>query len=160
MSMRRESGKLTLGDLPSKMSRLKVVGESLTEDEREAFIQDLYQNMQEEVDFELFLRVRRLLAFITYKFATTMALHLESNIFITFFISNFGKLKLDFAFDLDRLIAIIMNEVSDRYFGLLHCLIDKKIARECKVDLSERPQGHSCGFRSRGATYYLNLLAI
>lgn len=57
MSMRRENGKLTLGDLPSKMSRLKVVGESLTEDEREAFIQDLYQNMQDEVDFELFLRV-------------------------------------------------------------------------------------------------------
>ncbi|KAI4374428.1 hypothetical protein MLD38_012424 [Melastoma candidum] len=57
MSMRRDSGKLTLGDLPSKMSRLKVVGENLTEGERGAFIEDVYQNMQEGVDFELFLRV-------------------------------------------------------------------------------------------------------
>ncbi|KAF7825880.1 fimbrin-2-like [Senna tora] len=57
MSMRRESGKLTIGDLASKMSRLKVVGENLSEEERASFIQDLYQNTEDEVDFELFLKV-------------------------------------------------------------------------------------------------------
>lgn len=57
MSMRRESGKLTLRDLASRMSRLKVVGENLTEEDRAACIQDLYQNLDEEVDFEFFLKV-------------------------------------------------------------------------------------------------------
>uniref|UniRef100_A0A2P2IX20 Uncharacterized protein MANES_12G054300 n=1 Tax=Rhizophora mucronata TaxID=61149 RepID=A0A2P2IX20_RHIMU len=57
MSMRRESGKLTLRDLASRMSRLKVVGENLTEEERASVIQDLYQNLDEEVDFEFFLKV-------------------------------------------------------------------------------------------------------
>ncbi|KAI4319285.1 hypothetical protein MLD38_032905 [Melastoma candidum] len=57
MSMRRDSGKLTLGDLPLKMSRLKVVGENLSEEERRVLIQEMYHNLQEEVDFELFLRV-------------------------------------------------------------------------------------------------------
>ncbi|KAF9688455.1 hypothetical protein SADUNF_Sadunf02G0198900 [Salix dunnii] len=57
MSMRRESGKLTLRDLASRMSRLKVVGENLTEEDRASCIQDLYQNLDEEVDFELFLKV-------------------------------------------------------------------------------------------------------
>lgn len=57
MSMRRESGKLTVGELASKMSRLKVVGENLTEEERASFIQDFYPTSDQEVDFELFLRV-------------------------------------------------------------------------------------------------------
>ncbi|KAJ8748220.1 hypothetical protein K2173_000628 [Erythroxylum novogranatense] len=57
MSMRRESGKLTLRDLPSRMSRLKVVGEILTEEERASLIQDAYQNLDDEVDFEFFLKV-------------------------------------------------------------------------------------------------------
>ncbi|KAK4268185.1 hypothetical protein QN277_024872 [Acacia crassicarpa] len=57
MGIRRESGKLMIGDLASKMSRLKVVGENLSEEERASFIQDLYRNAEEEVDFELFLKV-------------------------------------------------------------------------------------------------------
>ncbi|GKU85911.1 hypothetical protein SLEP1_g511 [Rubroshorea leprosula] len=57
MSMRRESGKLTVGDLASRMSRLKVVGENLTEQERASFISDLYPNLSDEVDFEFFLKV-------------------------------------------------------------------------------------------------------
>ncbi|KAK9282117.1 hypothetical protein L1049_005029 [Liquidambar formosana] len=57
LTMRRENGRLAIGDLPVKMSRLKVVGENLTEEERASFIQDMYQNMEDEVDFELFLRV-------------------------------------------------------------------------------------------------------
>ncbi|KAK4270133.1 hypothetical protein QN277_023212 [Acacia crassicarpa] len=57
MSMRRESEKLAIGDLASKMSTLKVVGENLSEEERAASIQDLYENTDEEVDFESFLKV-------------------------------------------------------------------------------------------------------
>ncbi|KAJ1427878.1 CH domain superfamily [Sesbania bispinosa] len=57
MSMRRESGRLVIADLSSKMSRLKVVGENLSEEERGSYLQDLYQNTDEEVDFELFLKV-------------------------------------------------------------------------------------------------------
>ncbi|XP_021733516.1 fimbrin-2-like [Chenopodium quinoa] len=56
-TLRRESGPLTLSDLPSKMSKLKVVGENLTEEERDSFLRSNYQNMNDEVDFELFLRV-------------------------------------------------------------------------------------------------------
>lgn len=55
--MRRENGQLSLSDLPSKMSKLKIIGESLTEGERASFLNDTYQNMDEDVDFELFLRV-------------------------------------------------------------------------------------------------------
>lgn len=57
MSMRREAGKLTLADLSSKMSRLKVVGENLTEEERASFIQNLHPDLDDDVDFEFFLRV-------------------------------------------------------------------------------------------------------
>ncbi|XP_021301076.1 fimbrin-2 [Herrania umbratica] len=57
MSMRRESGKLTVGDLASRMSRLKVVGENLSEQERADFIADLYPDLNDEVDFEFFLKV-------------------------------------------------------------------------------------------------------
>ncbi|KAH9745746.1 fimbrin-2 [Citrus sinensis] len=57
MSMRRDSGKLTVGDLASKMSRLKVVGENLSEEERASLIQDYHCDLQDEVDFELFLKV-------------------------------------------------------------------------------------------------------
>jgi hypothetical protein len=57
MSMRRESGKLPVGELASKMSRLKVVGENLTEEERASFIHDLNRNLDDDVDFESFLRV-------------------------------------------------------------------------------------------------------
>lgn len=55
--MRRENGGLTLADLPSKMSTLKQVGENLTDQDRASFIQDSYQNLNDDVDFELFLRV-------------------------------------------------------------------------------------------------------
>ncbi|CAL5333831.1 unnamed protein product [Camellia sinensis] len=57
MTMRRENGRLTLADLPAKMSRLKHVGENLTEQERASFLRDSYQNLDDDVDFELFLRV-------------------------------------------------------------------------------------------------------
>ncbi|KAK4270135.1 hypothetical protein QN277_023214 [Acacia crassicarpa] len=59
VSMKRESEKLAIGDLAFKMSRLKVVGENLSEEERAASIQDLYENIDEEVDFKSFLKVSR-----------------------------------------------------------------------------------------------------
>jgi len=63
MSMRRESGRLVIADLASKMSRLKVVGENLNEEERASCVKDLYQDTEEEVDFELFLKVSFILSF-------------------------------------------------------------------------------------------------
>ncbi|KAK6163977.1 hypothetical protein DH2020_000841 [Rehmannia glutinosa] len=57
-AMRRESsGGLKLAELPEKMSRLKHVGENLTEQERAAFLQESYQDLEIDADFELFLRV-------------------------------------------------------------------------------------------------------
>lgn len=46
-----------LADLPSKMARIKHVGENLTEQERESFLRDSYKSLEEDVDFELFLQV-------------------------------------------------------------------------------------------------------
>ncbi|XP_031121830.1 fimbrin-2-like [Ipomoea triloba] len=57
MTMRKESGGLKLGDLAAKMSTLKHIGENLTEQDRDAFLRDSYTNLDEDVDFELFLRV-------------------------------------------------------------------------------------------------------
>lgn len=65
--MRRESGGgLKLAELPEKMSRLKHVGETLTEEERAAFIQESNQNLDVDVDFELFLRVNVFWIFVCF----------------------------------------------------------------------------------------------
>lgn len=56
-AMKRENGGLTLADLPANMARIKHVGENLTEQERESFLRDSYKNLEEDVDFELFLQV-------------------------------------------------------------------------------------------------------
>uniref|UniRef100_M1BSA0 Fimbrin n=1 Tax=Solanum tuberosum TaxID=4113 RepID=M1BSA0_SOLTU len=56
-AMKRENGGLMLADLPSKMARIKHVGENLTEQERESFLRDSYKSLEEDVDFELFLQV-------------------------------------------------------------------------------------------------------
>ena len=39
------------------MSRLKIAGDCLTEDERAAFLRESYPDLDHHVDFELFLRV-------------------------------------------------------------------------------------------------------
>lgn len=57
MTMRKENGRLILRNLPAMMSRLKHVGEILTEQERVSFLQESYQNLDDDVDFELFLMV-------------------------------------------------------------------------------------------------------
>ncbi|GFQ00145.1 fimbrin-2 [Phtheirospermum japonicum] len=58
-AMRRENkgGGLKMSELPEKMSRLKHVGDTLTGQERDAFLRKAYQNLDVDVDFELFLRV-------------------------------------------------------------------------------------------------------
>lgn len=56
-TMKKENGGLTLADLPSQMAKLKHVGENLTEQDRELFLRDSYKCLDEDVDFELFLRV-------------------------------------------------------------------------------------------------------
>ncbi|CAH9109746.1 unnamed protein product [Cuscuta epithymum] len=57
LTMSEECGSLKISDLPEKMSRLKNVGENFTEQEREVFLRDSFPNMEEDVDFELFLRI-------------------------------------------------------------------------------------------------------
>ncbi|KAK9146041.1 hypothetical protein Sjap_005944 [Stephania japonica] len=57
MAIRREQGRVIIGDLPERMSKLKVVGENLTDLERASFLIESYQNMEDEVDFEFFLRI-------------------------------------------------------------------------------------------------------
>ncbi|KAB2074768.1 hypothetical protein ES319_A07G173400v1 [Gossypium barbadense] len=52
-SMRRENGKLTLGDLASRICRLKVVGENLSDQETTDFIAALYPNFNDEVYLKL-----------------------------------------------------------------------------------------------------------
>lgn len=76
--MRRENGGLTLADLPSKMSSLKQVGENLTDQDRASFIQDSYQNLNDDVDFELFLRV------ITHLLYIYMLCDVSNQVLITF----------------------------------------------------------------------------
>ncbi|WOL03695.1 hypothetical protein Cni_G12415 [Canna indica] len=50
-------GSLTLRDLSAAMSKLKIAGNGLTEDERAAFLTESYPDLDRHVDFELFLRV-------------------------------------------------------------------------------------------------------
>lgn len=56
--MRRESGKLTVSDLASRMGKSKVVGDqNLSNEERATLIQNFHPNLNDEVDFEFYLRV-------------------------------------------------------------------------------------------------------
>uniref|UniRef100_A0A1D1YW34 Fimbrin-like protein 2 n=1 Tax=Anthurium amnicola TaxID=1678845 RepID=A0A1D1YW34_9ARAE len=56
MSARRESGHVTVGDLPSVMGRLKSLIEMLTEEEISTVLGELYSDTSQEIDFEAFLR--------------------------------------------------------------------------------------------------------
>lgn len=56
--MKRESGKLTVSDLASRMGKSKVVGDqNLSNEERATLIQNFHPNLNDEVDFEFYLRV-------------------------------------------------------------------------------------------------------
>lgn len=50
-------GGLKIGDLAGKMSKMKIGGDGISEGERDLFVKRSYENLDSEVDFELFLRV-------------------------------------------------------------------------------------------------------
>ncbi|CAN8265678.1 unnamed protein product [Cochlearia groenlandica] len=57
-SMRRESGKLTVSDLAARMGKSKIVGDqNLSNEERASLIQRFHPNLNDEVDFEFYLRI-------------------------------------------------------------------------------------------------------
>ncbi|KAM0946621.1 putative actinin-type actin-binding domain, calponin domain, CH domain superfamily, fimbrin/Plastin [Dioscorea sansibarensis] len=58
LAMRDHGGSgLKLDDLAAKMSKMKIGGDGLSEGERDLFVKRSYENLDSEVDFELFLRV-------------------------------------------------------------------------------------------------------
>ncbi|KAL9316835.1 hypothetical protein ACSQ67_017836 [Phaseolus vulgaris] len=56
VSERTQSGRVTVGDLPAIFKKLKTFSEIFTEDEIKAALAESYSNMDEEIDFESFLR--------------------------------------------------------------------------------------------------------
>lgn len=53
-----DGGPLTVRDLSVAMSKLKIAGDGLSEDERAALLGESFPDLDHQVDFELFLRVR------------------------------------------------------------------------------------------------------
>ncbi|OIW16443.1 hypothetical protein TanjilG_19159 [Lupinus angustifolius] len=56
VSARNQSARVTVGDLPPIFKKLKAFNEVLEEDEIKGILAESYQNMDEEIDFESFLR--------------------------------------------------------------------------------------------------------
>ncbi|XP_068641451.1 fimbrin-5-like [Aristolochia californica] len=56
ISMRSQSGHVTVGDLPSVMARLKALREKFTEEEIREILGESYPDTTDEIDFEAFLR--------------------------------------------------------------------------------------------------------
>ncbi|XP_057440866.1 fimbrin-5-like [Lotus japonicus] len=56
VSERTQSGRVTVGNLPPIFKKLKTFTQVFTEDEIKAILADSYHNMDEEIDFESFLR--------------------------------------------------------------------------------------------------------
>lgn len=57
LSARNQSGKVTLGDLPPMLCKLKAFKDILNEDDIKAIFSESSSDMSEEIDFESFLRV-------------------------------------------------------------------------------------------------------
>ncbi|XP_029128992.1 fimbrin-5-like [Cajanus cajan] len=57
VSERTQSGRVTVRNLPPIFKKLKGFAELFTKDEIKAALGESYQNMDEEIDFESFLRV-------------------------------------------------------------------------------------------------------
>ncbi|XVE80461.1 hypothetical protein DITRI_Ditri14bG0141500 [Diplodiscus trichospermus] len=57
LSVKNQNGKVTVGDLPSLMVKLKAFSTMLTEDEIRQILGESYTDMSIEIDFETFLRV-------------------------------------------------------------------------------------------------------
>ncbi|XP_027941427.1 fimbrin-5 [Vigna unguiculata] len=56
VSERTQLGRVTVGNLPAIFKKLKIFSELFTEDEIKAAFAQSYENMDEEIDFESFLR--------------------------------------------------------------------------------------------------------
>ncbi|KAK4279182.1 hypothetical protein QN277_016929 [Acacia crassicarpa] len=56
LSAKTELGRVTVGGLPSLLKKLKVFDELFDEDEIKAMLRETYEDMNEEIDFESFLR--------------------------------------------------------------------------------------------------------
>ncbi|KAK4577120.1 hypothetical protein RGQ29_027575 [Quercus rubra] len=56
VSVRTQSGRVTVGDLPNIFVKLKAFTEMFKEDEIKAILEVSYKDMDEEIDFESFLR--------------------------------------------------------------------------------------------------------
>ncbi|KAL6999955.1 hypothetical protein U1Q18_001106 [Sarracenia purpurea var. burkii] len=56
LSVRTQSGKVTLEDLPPVMVRLKNLSEAFTEDQIKTILVESYSDLSKEIDFESFLR--------------------------------------------------------------------------------------------------------
>lgn len=56
LSARNQSGKVTLGDLPPVMCKIKAFQDILSEDDIKAILSESCSDMTEEIDFESFLR--------------------------------------------------------------------------------------------------------
>ncbi|GLT46264.1 hypothetical protein SLA2020_200340 [Shorea laevis] len=56
LSVRTQSGHVTVGELPQVFAKLKPFSEMFNEDEIKAIIRESSSNMSEEIDFEAFLR--------------------------------------------------------------------------------------------------------
>ncbi|XP_022753073.1 fimbrin-1-like isoform X1 [Durio zibethinus] len=57
VSVKNQNGKVTVGDLPPLMVKLKAFSTMLTEDEIRQILSESYSDMSNEIDFETFLRV-------------------------------------------------------------------------------------------------------
>lgn len=58
MSARNQSGIVTLGDLPPVLVQLKAIAGILNEDEVKDILSESSSDLDQEIDFESFLRVR------------------------------------------------------------------------------------------------------
>ncbi|KAK4769106.1 hypothetical protein SAY86_027256 [Trapa natans] len=56
ISKKNEAGRVIVGDLPPIFAKLKAFSEMFTEDEIKAIVQESHTNMEDEIDFESFLR--------------------------------------------------------------------------------------------------------
>ncbi|XVF70769.1 hypothetical protein PTKIN_Ptkin11bG0188900 [Pterospermum kingtungense] len=57
VSVKNHNGKVTVGDLPALMVKLKAFSTMFTEDEIRKILSESYSDMNDEIDFETFLRV-------------------------------------------------------------------------------------------------------
>jgi hypothetical protein len=66
--MKTDTGTVRVADLASGMTKLKAFQELLTEKEVKAILEEYYADMEEEIDFEAFLRVSYLQLYLVKVF--------------------------------------------------------------------------------------------